>query len=329
MQAPRVLVTGGAGYIGSHTSKALKAAGFLPVALDNLVYGSRRAVQWGPLVEANFWDGAALQRIFDDYAPAAVVHFAAYAYVGESVIHPDKYYDNNVVGTIRMLDRLKTLGRPPIIFSSSCATYGIPTTLPITEDHPQRPINPYGNSKAMVERIIADYGHAYGFRHAVLRYFNAAGADADGDIGEDHEPETHLVPLVIQAALGQRAGIDVYGTDYPTVDGTAVRDYTHVSDLASAHVLSVQHLLSGGPSLTVNLGSGKGHTVRQVIAAVEKESGLKVPARFAPRRPGDPAALFADISHAADVLGWKPVASELPHIVRTALEWHRAHVAVS
>ena len=324
MHMPNVLVTGGAGYIGSHTAKALHAAGLRPIALDNLVYGHREAVRWGPLVEADFWDADALRAVFAQYRPVAVIHFAAYAYVGESVAHPDKYYANNVVGTIRMLDELREHGCPPIIFSSSCATYGIPATLPITEEHPQRPINPYGRTKAMVEQVIADYGQAYRFSHASLRYFNAAGADADGEIGEVHEPETHLLPLVIQAALGQRLSVDVFGDDYDTPDGTAVRDYTHVSDLASAHVLAARHLLDGGPSVTLNLGSGHGHTVRQVISAVEAECGRPVPLRMAPRRPGDPGALYADVRRAAEVLGWKPVASDLANIVRTATRWHRA-----
>jgi len=319
-----ILVTGGAGYIGSHTAKALAAAGFRPVVLDNLVHGHEHNVRWGPLFCADFWDAEALDAIFATHRPAAVIHFAAYAYVGESVGAPDKYYANNVTGTIRMLDALKRHGCPPVIFSSSCATYGIPSTLPITEAQVQAPINPYGHSKAMGEQILRDYGAAYGMRSAILRYFNAAGADAEGLIGEEHDPETHLLPLVIQAALGQRTHVEIYGTDYDTEDGTAVRDYAHVEDLARAHVLAARHLINGGASITANLGSGRGHTVRQVVSTVQACSGLTVPVRYGPRRPGDPAALYADIRHAADVLGWNPVASDLENIVRTALNWHRA-----
>jgi UDP-arabinose 4-epimerase len=289
-----VLVTGGAGYIGSHTCKALAAAGHTPVVLDDLSAGHDWAVRWGPLVVGDIADGALLARVFRDYKVAAVVHFAAHAYVGESVQHPRKYFNNNVAKTLALLDGMLDAGVQRFVFSSTCATYGLPRVLPITEDLPQQPINPYGDSKLMVEKVLRRYGEAYGLRYALLRYFNAAGADPDGEIGEDHEPETHLIPLVIAAAQGRRRALEIFGDDYETTDGTAIRDYVHVCDLADAHVKALDRLIADAESLAVNLGTGEGHSIRDVIAAVERVSGKPVPAIMRPRRPGDPPALVAD-----------------------------------
>jgi UDP-arabinose 4-epimerase len=317
-----ILVTGGAGYVGSHACKALAAGGFLPVSIDNLVYGHEWAVKWGPLIKGDISDRAVLDHVFNTYKPVAVLHFAAYAYVGESVISPDKYYRNNVAGTIALLDAVRDHGCPNLVFSSTCATYGIPHSIPIQEDHAQKPINPYGQSKLMIEQILRDYEKAYGLGYAILRYFNAAGADADGEIGEDHDPETHLIPLTIQAALGQRPCIEIYGTDYPTHDGTAIRDYIHVTDLADVHVLALQHLIQGKGSLCLNVGTGSGHSVRDVINAVESASKREVPVRESARREGDPPVLVAEPDAAFKVLGWQPKHSDIHTIVDTAFRWH-------
>ena len=324
MNALPVLVTGGAGYIGSHACKALAAAGFFPVTIDSLVYGHEWAVKWGPLIKGDIHDRDLLERVFCTYQPLAVLHFAAFAYVGESVTSPDKYYHNNVVGTITLLDVMRSHGCRNLVFSSTCATYGIPHSIPIQEDHEQRPINPYGWSKLMIEQIMRDYERAYGIRHASLRYFNAAGADPDGDIGEDHDPETHLVPLVIQAAFGQRPYVEIYGTDYPTADGTAIRDYTHVTDLAAVHVLALQHLLDGKESLFLNVGTGRGYSVREVIAAVESATRLQVPVRESPRRAGDPPVLVAEPARAVTTLGWRPQFSNINLTVGSAVRWHQS-----
>ncbi len=320
-----VLVTGGAGYIGSHTCKTLKQAGFNPVTLDNMVYGHDWAVKWGPLVRGDILSAADLDGVFAAHKPAAVVHFAAFAYVGESVQNPAKYYHNNVTGTLSLLDAMRRHGCGHIVFSSTCATYGVPIALPIPEDHPQKPINPYGWSKLMIEQILRDYEQAYGITHASLRYFNAAGADPDGEIGEDHDPETHLIPLVIKAALGLRKHIEVFGTDYDTPDGTAIRDYIHVTDLADAHVSAISRLLDKGASAMLNLGTGVGNTVRQVIEAVERVSGRKVPVVEGPRRPGDPPALYANAGGAGRLLHWTPRFSDIDTTVETAWRWHEKH----
>jgi UDP-arabinose 4-epimerase len=318
-----VLVTGGAGYIGSHTCKALAAGGFFPVTIDSLVYGHEWAVKWGPLIKGDINDRDLLEHVFATYRPVAVLHFAAFAYVGESVISPDKYYRNNVAGTITLLDAMQTQGCRKLVFSSTCATYGIPHIIPIPEDHEQRPINPYGWSKLMIEQIMRDYEQAYGIRHASLRYFNAAGADPEGEIGEDHDPETHLIPLVIQAAFGQRSYVEIYGTDYPTPDGTAIRDYIHVTDLAAVHVLALQHLLDGKDSVFLNVGTGLGYSVREVINAVESASLLKVPVRESPRRAGDPPALVAEPVKAISTFGWQPRLNNINAIIESAVRWHR------
>jgi UDP-arabinose 4-epimerase len=319
---PAILVTGGAGYIGSHTCKVLARSGCVPIAYDNLVYGHPWAVKWGPLVKGDVANGQLVRDVLRSYGVKAVVHFAAYAYVGESVENPRKYFQNNVSGTLSLLDAMLDEGVKHIVFSSTCATYGIPERIPIGEDEPSRPVNPYGESKRFVESALHWYGRAYGLTWAALRYFNAAGADPEGEIGEEHAPETHLIPLVIKAALGDLPYVEIYGTDYPTPDGTAIRDYIHVTDLAEAHVRALHHLWSGGEGVTVNLGTGQGHSVREVIKGVEQVSGRRVPAREAPRRPGDPPALVADATRAGGILGWRPERSELSIILETAWRWH-------
>jgi len=318
----QILVTGGAGYIGSHTAKLLAGAGFEPVVFDSLVRGRRETVRWGPLVEASLDDRAALEAVFREYSIGAVIHFAAFAYVGESMRAPETYFRNNVVNTIHLLDAMKQAGIRQIIFSSSCASYGHPQEIPISEDHPQQPVNPYGESKLLVERILRWYGEIDGLKWISLRYFNAAGADPGGELGELHEPETHLIPLAISAALGATPCLDIYGTDYDTPDGTAIRDYLHVSDIAAAHLAALRYLQSGGSSGSFNLGTGEGHSVREVVAAVERVSGRRVAVREAGRRQGDPAALIALVSKAREILGWRAGHSTLDEIARTAWNWH-------
>jgi UDP-arabinose 4-epimerase len=321
-----VLITGGAGYIGSHTAKSLSRSGFEPVAYDNLSTGHRWAVKWGPLVEADLCDRAALKHTLKEYEVTAAIHFAAHAYVGESVHQPRRYFENNVTNSLRLLDALLDAGIHHIVFSSSCAVYGVPESLPIYESHPKAPVNPYGDSKLFIERVLEWYGRAYGLRWAALRYFNAAGADPDGELGEVHDPETHLLPRIIDTALGKLDAIEIFGTDYPTEDGTAVRDYVHVSDLAEAHVATLKHLLAGGESFSANLGTGHGASVREVITEVERVSGTAIKTKLAPRRPGDPPILIADPAHAEKVLGWRAKCSSLDEIVRSAWNWHRRAV---
>jgi UDP-glucose-4-epimerase GalE len=318
----RVLVTGGAGYIGSHAARALAASGHEPVVLDNLSTGHRWAVKWGPFIDADLANQDLLTRILKEQQVEAVMHFAASLLVGESLREPRKYFWNNVVNTLRLLDAMLVAGVKLIVFSSSAATYGDPEQIPMREDHRQRPVNPYGESKLMMERALEWYGRAYNLKWIVLRYFNAAGADPEGGLGEEHDPETHLIPLVMQAALGRRPYVEIYGTDYPTPDGTAIRDYIHVTDLADAHVRAWEHLARGGESRALNLGTGQGHSVREVINAVERVSAQPVPAREGPRREGDPPALVADASQTAKVLGWKPQHSRLEAIVQSAWNWH-------
>lgn len=320
----RVLVTGGAGYIGSHTVKVLAHSGFEPVVLDDLSTGHRWAAKWGSMVEGSLGDGALVRALIASYGIEAVIHFAAHAYVGESVRNPRQYFHNNVVNTLNLLDALVDTGVPHIVFSSSCASYGVPEGNVIPETHRQRPINPYGESKLFVERALHWYCQAYGIKWVALRYFNAAGADPEGELGEAHCPEPHLIPRIIQAALGELPCVEIYGTDYPTADGTAIRDYVHVTDLAEAHVLALSYLRKGGESAAINLGTGKGYSVREVISAVERVTGRRVPAQEAPRRPGDPPALLADSAKAARVLQWRPRHSSLDAIVQTAWCWHSA-----
>jgi UDP-arabinose 4-epimerase len=317
-----VLVTGGAGYIGSHACKALARAGYRPVTYDSLELGHREAVRWGPLVEADLADSARVADTLKRFDIAAVMHFAGLISVGESVTNPGRYFRSNVMNTLVLLEAMQAQGLGRIVFSSTAAVYGLPDVELIPEDAAQRPVNPYGESKLMVERMLQWYGSAHGFTHATLRYFNAAGADPEGEIGEDHQPETHLIPLVLEAALGNRAQIDVFGTDYATPDGTAIRDFIHVQDLAEAHVKALDRLLGGGLSLTLNLGTGVGHTVREVIAAAERITGHRIPRREGPRRPGDPPVLVADASRAREVLGWTPGLSDLDTIIKTAWAWH-------
>ncbi len=313
-----VLVVGGAGYIGSHTAKTLKKAGHTPVVFDNLSTGHRWAVRWGPLVEADLTDKKAILQAIRDHQIEAVIHFAANAYVGESMQNPAKYFRNNVANMLNLLEAQHESGVKHIVFSSSCTTYGIPERVPISEDFPQSAISPYGESKLMGEKMLKWFGECYGLGWVALRYFNASGADPEGEIGEVHDPETHLIPLVIDAALGNRPPVRIFGTDYPTPDGTAIRDYIHVMDLADAHVRALQYLLEGGESTAFNLGTGHGHSVREVITAVEQVGGRKVPAEEAPRRAGDPPALVADPSKARRILGWEAQYRELNQIVETA-----------
>ena len=326
--AKRVLITGGAGFIGSHTVKALSAVGIEPIVFDNFSTGHAWAAKWGTFIEGDLEDRLLLQKIFEDNNIDAVIHFAANAYVGESMQNPGKYFRNNVVNTLNLLEAMQAQDVKRIVFSSSCTTYGIPTQLPIAESAPQTAISPYGESKLMGEQLLKWYGVCHQMHSVILRYFNASGADVDGEIGEDHDPETHLVPLVIGAALNHYPPIQIFGDDYPTPDGTAIRDYVHVSDLAEAHVKAVQHLLEGKESLAVNLGSGRGSSVWEVIRTVERVTGRSVPFVLAPRRAGDPATLIADSSKAFEKLGWKP-RQNLEQIVETAWRWHTRNWGIS
>lgn len=322
-----ILVTGGAGYVGSHACKALAKAGYTPVVFDNLSRGHREAVRWGPLVTGELSDRPALVAAMREHSVAAVMHFAAFAYVGESVAEPELYYRNNVIGTLNLLGAMREAGIGSIVFSSTCAVYGEPDEIPMRENVPLAPVNPYGETKLAIERALKWYGPAYGIRYAALRYFNAAGADPEGEIGEGHEPETHVIPLAIRAALGQAGPISVFGDDYPTADGSAVRDYIHVADLADAHVRALDYLGRGGESAAINLGTGTGTSVLELIASIERIGGQRVPHNLGPRRAGDPPALVADPSLAARLLGWRARHSDIDTIVRTALAWHKAHPA--
>lgn len=317
-----ILVCGGAGYIGSHINKQLNKEGYDTVVFDNLVYGHREAVKWGEFVHGDLADIDTLRRVFEKYRIDAVFHFAAYAYVGESVMEPEKYYYNNVANTLNLLKVMKEYGCNKIIFSSTCATYGEPERVPITEDMPQNPINPYGMTKLMVERILSDYRKAYGLNFAVLRYFNAAGADPDCEIGESHDPETHIIPLVLDAASGKREDIKVFGTDYDTPDGSCIRDYIHVTDLADAHIKALHYLEEGGESDFFNLGNAKGTSVLEVIDSVKRvtERGFKV--TLVDRRPGDPAILVGSSEKARKIFGWKPIYGDIDTIVEHAWNWH-------
>jgi UDP-glucose-4-epimerase GalE len=315
-----ILVTGGAGYIGSHACKALAVSGFNPVTYDNLSRGNRWSVKWGPLEEGDIFDAKRVRATIEKYKPIALMHFAAYAYVGESVQNPILYYRNNFSSTANLLEVLLEFGRIPVVFSSSCATYGVPSRIPITEDQPQTPINPYGRSKLFVERLLEDLGVAFGLPWIALRYFNAAGADPDGEIGEAHDPETHLIPLAVAAA---RTGgkIRVFGSDYDTPDGTCVRDFVHVSDIAAAHVRALEYLLRGGQSCALNLANARGYSVNEVIATAARICGRPIQVELSPRRPGDPSVLVGAPGRAQELLGWKPVLSELDVQIADALNW--------
>jgi UDP-glucose-4-epimerase GalE len=320
----KVLLTGGAGYVGSHCAKLLRESGHDVWVYDNLVFGHREAVPSERLIEGDLLDGEKLAAAFRDHRIEAVMHFAAFAYVGESVTDPAKYYHNNVVGTLSLLDAMRAADVKKIVFSSTCATYGIPEKVPITEAEKQQPINPYGFTKLVIEHALADYAHAYGFGYAALRYFNASGAAEDGSIGEDHDPETHLIPLVLQVALGQRKEVLVFGDDYPTPDGTCIRDYIHVDDLGRAHIAALEQLKPGS-ELKLNLGTGAGASVQEVIEAARRVTGHSIPARVVERRPGDPPALVADASLARKALNWTPKYVGIEPIVASAWKWHRAH----
>jgi UDP-arabinose 4-epimerase len=317
-----VLVTGGAGYIGSHICKALAACGYTPVTYDNLVNGHRQSVKWGPFEHGDIGDRQRLDEVLTKYNPHAAIHVAGFAYVGESVSDPGKYYRNNTVGSLILLEALISHDIRRIIFSSSCATYGIPDSVPITEETVQKPINPYGMSKLVFEYMLKDFQVAHGLGWISLRYFNAAGADPETETGEDHDPETRIVPLVLAAADGLSGPVMVYGNDYDTPDGTCVRDYVHVSDLADAHIKALEALMAGEHSQALNLGTGTGHSVMEVINTAKSVTGRDVPFLLGPRREGDPAVLVADPSRANTILGWQPKHNTLDAIVTTAWKWH-------
>ena len=320
-----ILVTGGAGYIGAHACKALSKAGYIPVTYDNLVYGHCEAVKWGPFVEGDIADQKKLNDTMVQYQPIAVMHFAAFAYVGESVENPGKYYRNNVAGSLSLLESIRDHGINKIIFSSTCAAYGVPEAMPIKEDCPLFPLNPYGFSKVMIEQMLRDFEIAHGIRFISLRYFNAAGADSDGEIGEDHEPETHLIPLVLDAAAGKRECLTIFGDDYDTPDGTCIRDYIHVEDLAQAHVLGLKALEEGAKSNIYNLGNGKGFSVKEVVDAATRVTGKSIPVRLGPRRPGDSLCIVGDSCRIKKELCWKPKLNSLDAIIETAWNWHQNH----
>jgi UDP-arabinose 4-epimerase len=318
-----ILVTGGAGFVGSHACKALARAGYLPVTFDNFERGHQWAVKWGPLERGDLRDENDLRRAFETWRPWAVTHFAAHAYVGESILEPLKYYDTNVGGTAKLLKTCAAFGCRNIVFSSSCATYGVPTRVPLTETDAQQPINPYGYTKLVVERMLRDTEIAHGIRHVALRYFNAAGADPDGELGELHEPETHLIPLVLFTAMGRRPSIQVFGGDYATPDGTCVRDYIHVSDLADAHVAALEWMAAAKSSNAFNLGNDRGYSVTEVIRTAEEVTGSAIKAQMCPRRPGDPPTLVSDSTKARQLLGWKPKFPALKEQIDHAFRWFR------
>jgi UDP-glucose-4-epimerase GalE len=320
----RILVTGGAGYIGSHAVRLFLERGHDVWVYDSLAFGHRKSVPAERLITGDLDETPRVDQVLVEKRIEAVVHFAAWAAVGESVQNPAKYYQNNLVNTLNLMECLRRAGIARFVFSSTAATFGVPAQMPITEETPQQPINPYGRTKLAVEHALADYAQAYSWGFAALRYFNASGAHADGSIGEDHDPETHLIPLVIFAAMGRRPHIEVFGTDYPTPDGTCVRDYIHVDDLASAHLLALEKL-QPGQGMHYNLGIGRGYSVREVIRAVEEVTGKKVPVKEGPRRPGDPPVLVASSEKIQRELGWKPQYTDLRRIVETAWNWHGKH----
>ena len=324
----RILVTGGAGYIGSHTCKALARAGYGPVVYDNLINGHEWAVKWGPFERGDILDTERLIAVIKKYHPSAVIHFAAFAYVGDSIEHPAKYYHNNIAGTLSLLDAMRATKVDRIVFSSSCTTYGLPLSLPLREDHVQMPINPYGRTKFAIEGALADYSHAYGLRSISLRYFNAAGADPEGEVGEQHCPETHLIPLILQTAAKLRESLTIYGNDYDTPDGTCIRDYVHVSDLANAHLLALKGMEEKPGMSAYNLGIGRGFSVLEVIDVAERVTGQKIHYNIGPRRAGDPPVLYADAKLARQILGWESSYVELPYIVETAWRWMQRAKAV-
>ena len=324
MSAPSVLVTGGAGYIGSHACKALRAAGFVPVAYDDLSTGHEAAVRFGPFVRASLHDRAALDATFAEHAPAAVMHFAAFSQVGEAMAEPGRYWRNNVLGSLTLLEAMVGAGCLDLVFSSTCATYGEQDGVTLDEDCAQAPLNAYGASKRAVEDMIRDFGAAHGIRAVVFRYFNVAGADPEAEVGEAHDPETHLIPVMLQAIDGERPGLTVHGTDYDTPDGTAVRDYVHVMDLVDAHVLGLRRLLEGGGGRVFNLGTGTGFSVREVIDASRAVTNREVPVTPGPRRAGDATRLVSGSGRATAELGWEPARSTMPRMIEDAWRWHRS-----
>ncbi|CDG64413.1 MAG: UDP-glucose 4-epimerase [Methanobacterium sp.] len=318
-----ILVTGGAGYIGSHANKELTRAGYETVVLDNMSYGHHDFLKWGVFEEVDLGDLESIRNVFQKYEIEAVMHFAAFTYVGESVEDPQKYYLNNLRNTLNLLQVMNEFEVRKLVFSSTCATYGNPQKIPLTEDHPQNPINPYGQGKLMVEKVLKDYSSAYGLRYVSLRYFNAAGADPEGEVGERHDPETHLIPLILDAAMGRREDIKIFGTDYPTPDGTCIRDYIHVTDLADAHIKALKYLEAGGKSEVFNLGNGNGFSVREVIEEARKVTGKEIKATETERRPGDPPVLVGSSQKAHEILKWQPKYADLDKIISTAWEWHK------
>ncbi len=317
-----ILICGGAGYIGSHINKQLYNEGYETVVFDSLIYGHKEAVKWGTFIKGDLANIDEIEEVFKRHKIEAVYHFAAFAYVGESVEEPEKYYYNNVVNTLNLLRVMRKHGCNKIIFSSTCATYGEPEKVPIAENMPQNPINPYGMTKLTVERIFRDYKKAYGLQFVVLRYFNAAGADPEGELGESHDPETHLIPLVLDAASGKRSDIKVFGTDYDTPDGSCIRDYIHVTDLADAHVRALRYLEKGGEGDFFNLGNTIGTSVLEVVESVKRVTGKDFPVTMTERRPGDPAKLVGSSEKAKSVLGWEPIYGDIDTIVTHAWNWH-------
>ncbi|MBU0646755.1 UDP-glucose 4-epimerase GalE [Patescibacteria group bacterium] len=318
-----ILILGGAGYIGSHANKLLSQRGYDTVVFDNLICGHRDFVKWGNFVLGDLADRDQLRLCFQQYPIDAVMHFSAFALVGESVNDPAKYYRNNVMHTINLLDVMREFSVQYLVFSSTCSTYGVPISIPIEEDHPQAPINPYGWSKFMIEQILKDYDRAYGIKHVNLRYFNAAGADPDADVGERHRPETHLIPLTLDVAIAKLPEIKIYGTDYETPDGTCIRDYIHVTDLSDAHILALDYLREGGNSDSFNLGNGEGYSVREVIQMAEKVTGRRIRSFETQRRAGDPPELIGSSHKAQEILGWRPQFTDLHTIITTAWRWHQ------
>jgi UDP-glucose 4-epimerase len=317
-----ILVVGGAGYIGSHTVSALSKKFASLLILDNLAYGHKEFLRWGQFILGDIQDKDQLSLLFKTYPIRAVLHFSSFIFVGESVTNPQKYYQNNLANSLNLLSVMLKHNVKKLIFSSTAAVYGNPLSDLISEDHPLNPINPYGQSKLMLEKVLSDYDKAYGLKSVVLRYFNASGANANEGIGEWHDPETHLIPLILDTAIGARSSLKVFGTDYPTADGTCVRDYIHVSDLAEAHVLSLEHLLSGGDSATFNLGYGHGFSVKEVIACAAKVTGKKIPVEYETRREGDPAVLVASSNKIRQALNWRPRLDNLERIIESAWHWH-------
>ena len=318
-----ILIVGGAGYIGSHLNKEISKKGIKTVIFDNLSYGHRDFVKWGTFEKGDLGNIEDIRSVFRKYPIEAVMHFAAFTYVGESVEDPQKYYLNNVKNTLNLLQVMLEENVKYFVFSSTCATYGNPVEIPITENHPQNPINPYGKGKLIVETVLKDYSDAYGLKYASLRYFNAAGADPDGDVGELHDPETHLIPLILDVAVGKREDIKIFGTDYDTPDGTCIRDYIHVTDLAEAHILALEYLQNGGKSDFFNLGNGNGFSVKEVIETARKVTGKNIKAAEADRRPGDPPILVGSSDKAKKTLNWNPKYDKLSKIIETAWNWHK------